>query len=107
MRSDLRLTLRMISSELHLHRFTVHQILTRDLDNENVCSKIVLKNATTEQNASRINGYLEFGIYLRECLNSSVALSKVMNRGFWSRTPRHNAILFPVTYLYSPDSKPT
>jgi len=31
-RSDLRLTLRMISSELDLNRFTVHQILTQDLD---------------------------------------------------------------------------
>jgi hypothetical protein len=30
-RSDRRLTLRMISSELNLNRFTVHQILTRDL----------------------------------------------------------------------------
>ena len=31
-RSDLRLTLRMISSELNLNGFTVHQILTQDLD---------------------------------------------------------------------------
>ena len=31
-RSDRRLTLRMISSELHLNRCTVHQILTQDLD---------------------------------------------------------------------------
>jgi hypothetical protein len=30
-RSDRRLTLRMISSGLSLNRFTVHQILTRDL----------------------------------------------------------------------------
>src|SRR5215469_12085722 len=30
-RSDHRLTLRMISSELDLNRFTVHQILTQDL----------------------------------------------------------------------------
>ena len=32
LRSDLRLTLRMIGSELNLNRFTVHQILTQDLD---------------------------------------------------------------------------
>ena len=31
-RSDCRLTLRMISSELNLNRFTVQQILTQDLD---------------------------------------------------------------------------
>ena len=31
-RSDRRLTLRMISSELNLNRFAVHQILTHDLD---------------------------------------------------------------------------
>jgi len=32
LRSDRRWTLRMISSELNLNRFTVHQILTQDLD---------------------------------------------------------------------------
>jgi len=31
-RSDCRLMLRMISSELNLNQFTVHQILTQDLD---------------------------------------------------------------------------
>ena len=31
-RSDRRLMLRMISSELNLNRFTVHQIVTQDLD---------------------------------------------------------------------------
>ena len=31
-RSDRRLTLRMIRSELSLNRFTVHKILTQDLD---------------------------------------------------------------------------
>jgi len=30
-RSDCQLTLRMISSELNLNRFTIHQILTQDL----------------------------------------------------------------------------
>ena len=34
--SDRRLTLRMICSELNLNRFTVHQILTRDLDMRSV-----------------------------------------------------------------------
>ena len=36
-RSDRRLTSRMISSELNLNRFTVHQILTQDLDVRKVC----------------------------------------------------------------------
>ena len=35
-RSDRRLTLRMISSELNLNRFNVHQILTQHLDVRNV-----------------------------------------------------------------------
>ena len=52
-RADRRLTLRMISSELHLNRFTVHQILTQDLDTRKVCAKMVPKNLTTEQKASR------------------------------------------------------
>jgi len=52
-RSDCQLTLRMISSELNLNQFTVHQILTQDLDMRNVCAKMVPKNLTTEQKANR------------------------------------------------------
>jgi len=52
-RSDRRLTLRMISSELNLKRFTVHQILTQYLDMRKVCAKMVLKKLTTEQKTSR------------------------------------------------------
>ena len=52
-RSDHRLTLRMISSELNLNRFTVHQILTQDLDMRKVCAKMVPKKLTTEQKANR------------------------------------------------------
>ena len=52
-RSDLRLTLRMISSELNLNRFTFHQILTQDLVMRKVCAKMVRKKLTTEQKAHR------------------------------------------------------
>ena len=50
--SDRQLTLRMIS-ELNSNRFTVHQILTQDLDMRKVCAKMVPKNLTTEQKPSR------------------------------------------------------
>ena len=50
-RSDRLLTLRMISSELNLNRFTVHQILTQDFGMIKVCVKI--KNLTTEQKSNR------------------------------------------------------
>ena len=53
MRSDRRFTLRMISSELRLNRFTVHKILTQDFDMRKVCAKMVPKNLTTEQKANR------------------------------------------------------
>jgi len=52
-RSDRRLTLRMISSKLDLNQFTVHQILTQDLDMRKLCAKMVPKNLTTEQKANR------------------------------------------------------
>ena len=52
-RSDRRLTLRMISSELNVNRFIVHQILTQDLDMRKECAKMVPKNLTTDQKASR------------------------------------------------------
>jgi len=45
-RSDRRLTWRIISSELNLNRFTVHQILTQELDMRKMCTKMVLKNLT-------------------------------------------------------------
>ena len=59
-RSDHQLTLRMISSELNLNRFTVHQILTQDLDMRKVCAKMVPKNLTTEQKANRRDVFLDF-----------------------------------------------
>jgi len=43
----------MISSELNLNRFIFHQILTQDLNMGKVCAKMVPKNLTTEQKASR------------------------------------------------------
>jgi len=58
-RSEHRLTLRMISSDLNLNRFTVHQILTQDLDMRKVCTKMVPKNLTTEQKTNRRDGCLE------------------------------------------------
>jgi len=52
-RSDCRVMLGMISSELNLNRFTIHQILTQDLDMRKVCAKMVPKNLTTEQKANQ------------------------------------------------------
>jgi len=52
-RSDRRLTLRLISSELNLNQFTVHQMLTQDLGMRKLCAKMVPKNLTTEQKANR------------------------------------------------------
>ena len=59
MRSDRRLTLRTISSELNLNRFTVHQILTQDLNMRKVCAKMAPKNLTTEQKANQRDVFLE------------------------------------------------
>ena len=52
-RSDRRLTLKMISSELNLNQFNVHHILTQDLDMRKVCAKMVPKNLTTKQKANQ------------------------------------------------------
>ena len=58
-RSDRTMTLRMICSELKLNRFTVHQILTQDLDMRKVCAKVVPKNLTTEQKANQMDVCLD------------------------------------------------
>jgi len=52
-RSDHRLTLRTISSELNLNRFTVHQILTQDLDMRKFFAKMVPKTLTIEHKTNR------------------------------------------------------
>ena len=51
-RSDRRLTLRTISSELNLNWFPIHQILTQDLDMRKFCAKMVPKTLTIENMAS-------------------------------------------------------
>jgi len=51
-RTDRRLTLRMISSELNLNLFTVRQIITQDLDMRRAWAEMVPKNLTTEQKAN-------------------------------------------------------
>jgi len=45
--------LRIISSELNLNRFTIHKILTQDLDIRKMCTKMFPNNLTTEQKANR------------------------------------------------------
>ena len=52
-RSDRRLTVRMITSELNLNHTTVHQILTEELAMKKLCAKIVHKNLTIEQKDNR------------------------------------------------------
>ena len=66
--------LRMISSELNLNRFIVHQILTQDLDMRKVCAKMVPKNLTTEQKANRRDVYL----VLLDCLEREPEFSHVI-----------------------------
>jgi len=85
-RSDRRLTLRMIRSELNLNRFSVHQILTQDLDMRKVCAKMVPKNLMTQQKANR----RDVDLLEREPEFFSRVITGV-NNGFWSTTPRKKA----------------
>jgi len=48
-RSDRRLTVRMISSVLNLNRQTVHEILKFELGMQKICAKLVPKILTNEQ----------------------------------------------------------
>jgi len=52
-RSDRRITERMIASELNLNHTTVHQILTEELTMKKSCAKFVPKNLTIEQKDNR------------------------------------------------------
>ena len=48
-RSDRRLTVRMIGGELNLNHRTVHNILTEELGMQKICAKLIPKNLTNEQ----------------------------------------------------------
>ena len=96
------LTLRMISSELNLNRFTIPQMLMQDLDMRKVCAKMVPKNLTTEQKGNGGMCVLIFWITLRVSQNSSVALSQAMNHGFWSTIPRQTPKLWVAHCKLSP-----
>jgi len=54
-RSDRRLTVRMIASELNLNHTTVHQILTEELAIKKLCAKFVPKNLTIEQKDNQMD----------------------------------------------------
>ena len=87
-KSDRRLTLRMISIELNLNQFTFHQILTQDLDKTNFAPRWLQKSSRLRRRP--IGGMCVFIFWnaLRVSKKSSVAFSQVMNNGFWSTTPR-------------------
>jgi len=48
-RSDRRLTVRIIASELNLNHTMVHQVLTEELAMKKLCAKFVPKNVPIEQ----------------------------------------------------------
>ena len=81
----------MISSELNLNRFTIHQILTQDLDMRKLCAKMVPKNFTTEHKANRRDMCLD----LLDCLQREPEFFRHVitgdEHGFWSTTPKQNA----------------
>jgi len=58
-RSDGRITGRMIASELNLNHTTVHQILTEELALKNVCEDCFQKpdNRTEEQSEGRVSSF--------------------------------------------------
>ena len=58
-RSDWRLTVRMIGSELNLNHRTVHDILTEELGMQKICAELVPKILTNEQKENRRNVCLD------------------------------------------------
>ena len=58
-KSDHRLTVRMIGSELNLNQQTVHDILTKELGMQKICAKLVPKILPKEQKENRRNVFLD------------------------------------------------
>lgn len=59
-RSDRRLTVRMIGEELNLTHTLVHQILTNELEMRKICSKMVPKNLSQDQKDIRRERCIDF-----------------------------------------------
>jgi len=59
-RSDHRLTVRMIGEQLGLTHTTVHQILTNDLEMRKICAKMVPKILSQDQKNNRRDRCLDF-----------------------------------------------
>jgi hypothetical protein len=82
------LTLRMVSSELHLYRFTDHQVLTRDLGMRKCAPRWF-------QRTSGVSNWRDLCLDLLYRLEREPEflsrVIKVMNRMFWSMTSRQNA----------------
>ena len=57
-RSDRRLTVRMIDGELNLNHRTVHDILIEELGVQKICAKLIKKN-TNEEKKNRRNVCLD------------------------------------------------
>ena len=102
MRSDRRLTLRMISSALNLNRFTVHQTLTQDLNMRKVCAKMVPKNLTTEQKANRRHVFDQALHALGCCTTTTPHVTRQSpSMNFWHK--KHSC---GSSVPYSPDLSP-
>ena len=59
-RSNRRLTVRMVGCELNLNHQTVHDILAEELGMRTICAKLVKKKLTKEQKENRRKVRLDF-----------------------------------------------
>ena len=84
-RSDRRLTLRMISRELNLNRFTVHKILTQDLDMKKGAPRWFQRTSRLSRRPIGGMCVLIFWTALKGSQNSSVMLSQVVIMDFGVR----------------------
>ena len=89
-RSDRRLTVRMISSVMNLNRQTVHVILTFELGMQKICAKLFPKSLTNEQKENRRNVCLDL-------------LERIENGNFFFK----HVIIGDETWIfeYDPDTK--
>ena len=59
-RSDRRLTIRLIAEQLNLNKSTVHDVLKNNLQMRKVSAKLVSKNLTVQQKDNRKDIYTDF-----------------------------------------------
>ena len=77
-RSDRRLTVKMIADEVNMNRKTVRLVLTEELGTRKICAKMVPKNIKEQQRDAPLNAFFDVEIPYGDAAASLLALAHTL-----------------------------